>query len=364
MYLNRKAFIIALVAAFILAGCNRLKDPDANYKYDMPNDAGSEFKIASLADEQVDEEPITRLTNAIIREQYKRIDGLLILKNNKLIYENYFHGYAADVPHNIYSAGKSITSILVGIAIDQGFIKDVDLPVLPLLPEYKSFQNTDARKERITIAHLLNMSSGLNCDDWYQSTESKMQESDDWVRFTLDLPMVSEPGTKGSYCTGCPVTLGRIIENMSGLSIQAFAKKYLFDPLGITNYQWHIMPDGKASAGGLFFLRPRDMAKIGLLMLNEGAWNGRQIVSREWVQRSGANQIKLAGPFDGYGFLWWKQTFDHNIASYFADGNGGQHIFVIPGKNLVIVFTGGNKNTDIGLQNFQIVNNYILPAVK
>lgn len=360
----RVASISMLCLVFALFGCKRLEDTNKNYKYSIPNAGVDGFNVASLKDEGVDETIITQVTDLIIREQYKRVDGLLILKNNKLIYENYFHGYSSKEPHNIYSAGKSITSILLGIAIDKGFIKDVNLPVLPLLPEYKNFENMDARKERITIANLLNMSSGLNCDDWYAGTEGQMQTNKDWVKFTLDLPMVSEPGEKGSYCTGCAVTLGRIIENKSGLSIQDFAKKYLFDPLGINNYKWHIMPDNKASAGGLFFLRPRDMAKIGLLMLNNGNWNGSQLVSKEWIQQSSANQVKLPGPFDGYGFLWWKQAFDNNVTSYFADGNGGQHIFVIPSKNLVIVFTGGNKNTEIGLQNFQIVNKYILPAVK
>ena len=312
----------------------------------------------------MDEALITQLTNLIIREEYKRIDGLLILRNNRLVYENYFHGYSSDVLHNIFSAGKSITSILVGIAIDKGFINGVDTPIVPLLPEYQDFKNPDPRKNEITIEHLLNMTSGLDCDDWYKQTESQMQQSNDWVKFTLDLTMVYDPGSHGSYCTGCPVTLGRVIENASGLSLQDFADKYLFKPLNIKEYKWHIMPDGKASGGGLFFLRPRDMAKIGLLMLNNGMQDGEQIVSAEWIQLCSRNNVKLPGPFDGYGYLWWKQSFTGDIESYFADGNGGQEIFIIPSKELVIVFTGGNQNTSIGLQNFEIVNNYVLAAIK
>lgn len=355
---------VFFVVLCLMVSCADFRDPNPDYAYRIPDSAEDELSVSSLQAEGVDERTITQLTNLIIREEYKRIDALLILRNNKLIYENYFHGYSNAVLHNMFSAGKSITSILVGIAIDKGFIDSVNTPVTQLLPEYRRFENPDSRKDQITIEHLLNMSSGLDCEDWYQHTENQMRKARDWVKFTFDLPMVYDPGSHGSYCTGCAITLGRIIENQSGLSMQEFANKYLFKPLNITKYQWDIMPDGKASAGGLFFLRPRDMAKIGLLMLNDGIRNGVQIVSKEWVQQSAENKIKLQGPFDGYGYLWWKQAFMGNTETYFADGNGGQQIFIIPSKQLVLVFTGANQNTSVGLQNFEIVNHYILPALR
>jgi CubicO group peptidase (beta-lactamase class C family) len=124
------------------------------------------------------------------------------------------------------------------------------------------------------------------------------------------------------------------------------------------------MPDGKSSGGGLFFLRPRDMAKIGLLMLNNGIQNGTRIVSRQWVQHCNESKIKLQGPFEGYGYLWWKQTLRNDVSTYFADGNGGQQIFIIPVMDMVVVFTAGNENTSVGLQNFQIMNEYVLAAIK
>lgn len=361
--MNRNALYIFLFTVCFMLSCEKLSDPDPNYTYSIPDSAQSDFVVSSLEAEGMDEALITQLTNLMIREEYKRIDGLLILRNNKLIYENYFHGYSNDILHNMFSAGKSITSILVGIAIDKGFINSVNTPVTQLLPEYESFKNPDSRKDKITIEHLLNMTSGLDCEDWYQYTEEQMQQSNDWVKFTFDLPMIKDPGTHGSYCTGCAVTLGRVIENQSGLSLEEFANEYLFIPLNITSYKWHIMRDGKASGAGLFFLAPRDMAKIGLLMLNDGMQNGKQIVSKEWVRQSSQNKVKLLA-FDGYGYLWWKQAFLNDIETYFADGNGGQHIFIVPSKELVIIFTGGNQNTGIGGQNFQIVNNYILAAIK
>lgn len=361
--MNKKAFCIFLSFICLCASCDRLSDPDPIYVYTVPDPLQDEFDVSSLATEGMDEALITQMTNLIIREQFKRIDGVLILRNNKLIYENYFHGYSTNTLHNIFSAGKSITSILVGIAIEKGFINSVNTPVLSMLPEYQNFKNPDLRKQDITIEHLLNMNTGLDCDDWRKHTETQMQQSNDWVKFTLDLPMVNAPGAQSVYCTGCAVVLGRVIENQSGLSLEEFANNYLFKPLAITSYQWHRMPDGKLSGGGLLFLTPRDMAKVGLLMLNNGVHNGEQIVSAEWVNQSRQNMVK-PGLFDGYGYLWWKQSFENSIETYFADGNGGQQIFIVPAKQLVIVFTSGNQNTGIGAQNFNLVNNYILPAIK
>lgn len=347
----------------VVTACDRFHDPGAHYQYKLPA-LKDELPVSSLQAEGIDGTLIAELTDLIIRERYKRIDGLLIARNNKLVYENYFHGYSEDTPHNIFSAGKSITSILTGIAINKGYIENVNESVVSLLPEYNGFQNPDPRKNAITVLDLLNMTAGLDCEDWYAYTEEQMQQSQDWVKFTMDLPMVYTPGAQGSYCTGCAVTLGRIIENQSHMSLQQFAKEYLFDPLNISGYQWHIMPDGHASGGGLFFMKPRDMVKIGLLMLNDGTYNGTQIVSNAWVTECTQNNVHLASPFDGYGYLWWKQKFSDGSEAYFADGNGGQQIFIIPAKELVIAFTTGNQNTSVGLQNFEIVNKYILPATK
>ena len=194
------AFFLLFTALF-LATCHKFDDPSVNYTYRIPS-AGNELEVSSLTDEGMDSSLIIEMTDKIIQEEFKRIDGLLILKNNKLVYEEYFHGYTESVPHNIYSATKSITSVLTGIAIDKGLISSVDALILPLLHEYTSYANPDPRKSEITIRHLLNMSSGLDCDDWYANTETNMNQSNDWVKFTLDLPQVHDPGTNGLYCTG------------------------------------------------------------------------------------------------------------------------------------------------------------------
>jgi len=354
-------FFFALL--WVLISCEDFHDPDRVYHYQIPA-VNEEFPVASLEAVELDEQRISQMTNLIQGEFYKRIDGLLILKNNQLVYESYFHGYTGKTLHNIYSSGKSITSILTGIALDKGLIQSVDVPVLGLLPEYADHQNKDSRKSQITIKHLLNMTAGFA---WQENTETRMRASPDWVKFTLDLPLAANPGTQGNYATGGVVVLGRIIENQSGLNLAQFAEKYLFGPLGIKEYKWDLMPNGRISAGGSLYLRPRDMAKIGLLMLNKGLWNGKRIVSSEWVEMSGENNLRLPGPFDGYGYLWWKQSFlkdNMSLQTYFSSGNGGQDIFIIPAKNMVLVFTTGNVNTSLGLQNIYLMRDYIIPAIK
>jgi CubicO group peptidase (beta-lactamase class C family) len=359
--------VILLIPALFLATCHKFDDPSVNYTYQIPS-AGNELGVSSLGHEGMDSTLIIDMTDKIIREEFKRIDGLLILRNNKLVYEEYFHGYSESVPHNIYSATKSITSILTGIAIEKGMITSVDDLILPLLPEYTSYDNPDPRKSEITIRHLLNMSSGLDCDDWNANTESNMNQSDDWVKFTLDLPQVYDPGTHGSYCTGGVVTLGQIIENQSEMRLDQFAGQNLFEPLGITNYKWKTSGDGRISGGGgELYLRPRDMAKIGLTMLNNGVWDGNQVIPQNWVVQSMQNYITLPGPFTGYGFLWWKQAFTRNnnpVNAFFASGNGGQEIFVLPSEQMVIIFTQGNQDTGIGLQDMNMIQDYILPAIR
>ena len=361
--MSRFLVFIFLIGAWFI-GCSRLSDPSPSYTYRIPENSENDISVSSLEAEGIDESLIIQMTEKIRREDIKRIDGVLMLRHNKLVYEEYFHGHDKEVLHNFYSSAKSITSLLVGIAVEKGFIDNINQPIVEFLPEYKSFLNPDSRKDVITVADLLNMSSGLDCDDWYKGTETMMRKSRDWIKFTLDLPMVNDPGTTGVYCTGGVVTLGRIIENQSNLSLEEFANQYLFKPLNIKRVKWDIMPDGHASGGGAFFLRPRDMSKIGLLMLNEGMWNGNQIVPKDWVERCSESEIKLPGPFDGYGYLWWKQMFQNNVDAYFSSGNGGQDMFVIPSKELVLVFTSGNENTELGNQVFYMISNYLLPSIE
>jgi CubicO group peptidase (beta-lactamase class C family) len=351
---------------FLLTACE-FTDPDTHYTYQLPPTLPDGLIISAAATEGLDQALLENMTDLIVHETYKRLQSVLILKNGKLVYENYFNGYREEVLQNNYSAAKSYTSLLAGIAIDRGLIESVDVPVRSLLPEYADLQNPDTRKNNITLRHLLTMNTGIHCNDWspQEPGEIAMRKTADWIQYTLDLPLVHDPGTNPSYCTGNAVILGRIIENSSHMPLEKFANDNLFHPLGITSLQWDRMPDGHASAGGLFYLRPRDMAKIGLVMLNGGAWNNTRIVSSSWVEESTKKQVDLNGY--GYGYLWWHAGFSKNnqpVENYFAWGNGGQFIFILPSEQLVVVFTGGNMESELGLQAPRILQEHIIPAIK
>jgi CubicO group peptidase (beta-lactamase class C family) len=225
-----------------------------------------------------------------------------------------------------------------------------------------------ARKQAIQVFHLLNMNSGLECNDWEPSSrgnEERMYDTRDWVGFILDLPMAYEPGQANQYCTGGVVVLGYIISQRSGMALDAYADSYLFGPLGIRDANWRRSPDGAATGGGGLRLRPRDAAKLGQLYLNGGTWNGARVVPEAWVQLSQQRLYSLGG--DRYGYLWWKRSFSRpsgNVDSYFTSGNGGNFIFVVPSLDLVVVFTGSNYNSSLGDQPFTILRDRVLPAVQ
>ncbi|MDJ1472209.1 serine hydrolase [Cytophagaceae bacterium DM2B3-1] len=353
-----------------LTGCTPfLNDPAMVYSYYPPDQKTSEWSVSSLNAENIAIKPIEELTNLIQTEKYRNIHSLLIVRNGKLVYEQYFNGYTSAVPENIYSATKSITSILTGIAIDQHMIADVNSEVLLYFPEYLNGLNNKEQKKKITLKHLLTMSSGLACNDAAGRAspgfEENMYKSSDWIYFTLDLPVLYEVGTIPQYCTAGVVTLGGVINRASTMSTESFAWKYLFSPLNIQSYRWDRMPDGEISVGGRLFIRPIDMAKIGQLMLDKGKWKGQQLVSSQWVTESTTKQAILQN-FE-YGYLWWRRTFviqEHTYQMYFAWGNGGNYLCVLPDYNTVLICTGGNPNSVLSNQFFQMLQSKLLPAIQ
>jgi CubicO group peptidase (beta-lactamase class C family) len=207
--------------------------------------------------------------------------------------------------------------------------------------------------------------SGLDCDvsnEKLEGNETKMDYSDDWVKFTLDLPMVDTPGGKGMYCSGNPVTVGRIIEKATKQNLPVFANETLFKPLGIKNYKWSFKPD-KSNAEDYcqVYLTPREMAKFGLLYLNKGNWNGKQVVPATWVRETFEKHSIVQGV--DYGYLWWLKYLDADGVRYYgkaAQGNGGQRIFIFPEQNMVVVATGGNYNTQSPAD--ELIRKYVLPS--
>lgn len=295
--------------------------------------------------------------------------SMLLLRHGKLVKEVYWNGYDKDTQQDLRSATKSITALLVGIAIDKQIIKGVDQPLRNYLAA--AYPQAPALRQDITLEHLLTMSSGLACDDRDPQSpgqEDRMYKERDWVRYFLDLPVAHPAGTATHYCTGGAVALGRIIVEASKQPFPTYANDVLFVPLGIPGARWQDFDQHRQTdTGGHLALRPRDMAKIGQLLLQNGRWNGQQLVSSMWIQQATSEHTHIDKANKSYGYLWWRTSAPYQgrtVQVIYAGGNGGQFIFVTPELDLVAVFTGGNYNSPKAGLPFQLLRKFILPAVQ
>lgn len=287
-----------------------------------------------------------RLLNDIIsdieRGVYGETHSLLVWQDNTLHMESYFQPFDSDSLHYQYSVTKSITSVLVGIAIDQGFIESTDQKLLHFFPEYENIQNLDERKQAITLHDVLAMRTGLVWDEWtfpYGDPRNDTYDlfgSSDMIKHILDLPMSSDPGVAFTYNSGVTMLLSGIIENTTGRSTEQFAEEFLFNPLNIEKWQWDRgLNDDLTNTGWGLHLLPRDMLKVGTLFIN----NDERIVSNEWLDTSTKNYG------NNYGYQWTHFGPENSIS---ARGWGGQFIFIVRDKKLVIVTTAGNFTNNFG----------------
>jgi CubicO group peptidase (beta-lactamase class C family) len=376
--ISLKALLLILLCAVWLISCG----PTSTYQ--VPEQTNDGWQTASLDDVGIDEGLIREAVDRVHDDVYQNVHSILIVKDGKLVFEEYFGGYRWDynddqfkgeftdfgvnTTHNLASVTKSFTSALIGIAIDRGFIQGVDEKVFAFFPGYASL--SDETKDQITLEHLLTMTSGLAWNEMelpYSDTNNDLIQLfivSDPIGYILAKPIVSEPGTEWYYNGGGTNILGEVIREATGLRIDDFADEHLFAPLGITEYEWdHINPDMIHASGNLQ-LRPRDMAKFGYLFLNGGVWQGERIVSQEWVEESTRERFQTSWG-NGYGYQWWLKTYrvdSPSVDSFFASGWGGQEIIVFPSLELVVVFTGGNYVEQSPIDD--IVTRHILPAVR
>jgi len=352
--------------------------------------------IADTSDDgDIDSVLLKKAADEISQGKYGEVHAMLLFKDNKMAFERYFpgHQYKWDGPnhhggkiswdksmlHGVKSVSKSIVSLCIGIAIDKGFIKSVNQSVFDYLPDHQFFKKEG--KEKITIEHLLTMTSGLEWEEWKTTLSSAkndivgiwFQEKDP-LTFILEKPLIKEPGTTFNYSGGNTILLGEIIRNATQMDLEKFANEYLFKLLGIDSTDWSLRyKNGVIEAGGGLEITPRDLAKIGLLCLNKGIFNGRQIISEQWIATctipySKNTNIFIPGHFSGghgYAYSWWLKSYNKagkEIIMYHAVGWGGQELIIIPELNSVVVFTGGNY---IPLTTtFAILDKYILPAIR
>ena len=350
-------------------------------KQGVKNDDG--IAIASMNEVGIDSTVIKKIDTAIRNGTYPNIHSLLVARNNKLVYENYWPGqdeewgirldvtvHGKDSLHDIRSISKSIVSACTGIAITQGKIKSVDQKVFDFFPEYASLDTV--LKSLLTIKHLVSMSSGLmwNEDVPYdnpENSEVRMIRSPNPVEYVLSQPMEFPPGKEWKYNGGTTQLLAAIIEKTTGKKVDEFAKEYLFRPLGITTFEWAKYPgtDLPAAASGLR-LRSRDLLKFGLLYRNGGLWKDKQVISAKWVEESCTPQVNRPGGSYGYQFWLWQDTLMNKPTFIVACvGNGDQRIFLDKTRDLVVVVTAGNYNKWTIKNNAgALVKNYVYAALR
>lgn len=304
----------------------------------------------------------------LLLEMHIDIHSVLIIKDGYIVAEQYYSdNYGPDSLHFIASCTKSITSALYGIALEKAYLSGLDQRMLDFFPDYEILNRSD-QKESITLEDLLTMSSGL---EWYEmdypygdnrNTFRQWINQGGGVQFVLDRPMVAAPGYLYSYNTGASHVLSGILQRATGVRTDSFALEQLFKPLGINRYYWPVDGQGIAYGGSSTRFTPRDMARFGYLYLKEGLWDGKQIVSKEWVEKSQQKHIKRKYIEDYfYGYHWW--VSDQN--TYSAVGYAGQWITVVPEQNLVVIFTNDFAEGENLQWNTpeRLLNTYIIPAI-
>ena len=352
-----------VVAASLVAGTAGGSGPP------LPAD---DWPRAEPASQRLDADRLATLTRAIARgREFPDLHSLLIVRHGQLVVEEYFDGWTADRLHTLQSVSKSFTSALIGIAIDQGAIASVDERVLDFFPNRRSIRNLDERKRAMTLEHLLTMRTGTDYHErGTDSPHSRLNRlARGWDRFYLDRPMATVPGTTFQYDSGGVILLSSILKARTGLHADAFAERHLFAPLGIERSRWYANAEGHPHTGGGLHLRPRDMAKLGLLYLRGGLWGDRRIVSTDWVERSTSLQLeRRRGDHEiGYGYLWWIHKPDpagdgsRNI--YAAAGFRGQYILVVPEHDMVVVVTGGTGSYADQTRPVGFLYSHVLPSV-
>lgn len=363
------------------------------YAYRVPPETGDGWRTAAAGTLGIDEDALARIVRDIAASDPTArppmlIHSLLVAYRGRLVLEEYFFGHDRDTPHDMRSAGKTFSSVMLGAAMMQGVAISPDSRIYPLLAAMGPFANPDPRKQRITLAHLLTHSAGLACNDNDEASpgnEDRMQSQrgePNWWKYTLDLPMAHDPGVRYAYCSANINLAGGALTAATRTWLPEYFERTIARPLQFGRWHWNLMANGEGYLGGGAFLRPRDFLKVGQAYLDGGVWNGRPIVTARWVAESTAPRIEISPATTGYseeefgnyygrgrdGLAWHLGTLNvggRQTSTYAAGGNGGQVLLVIPEYDLVVVFTGGNYGQGgvWGRWGQNIVADRIIPAL-
>jgi CubicO group peptidase (beta-lactamase class C family) len=362
------------------------------YRYRVPIAEGDDWKVADARDVGLNEKKLNVLVQHIIDtpiddSRALAIHAVLIAHHGKLALEEYFAGLDGDVPQDLRSAGKTLTTTLVGVAMDEGDDISPTSRVTNLFPQYRPYRNFDRRKASMTLGDLMSMTSGYYCDDTDPSApgnETVMMSGDpngDWTRYIVDLPMAEQPGGKSAvYCSVDMDLVAAAVASVTHTWLPEFFDAKIARPMSFGPYAWNLTPTGRGYGGGGAYLRPRDSLKIGQLFLDNGKWDGKRIISASWVRLAtmshsefdkGQESLTTGSPgvptvLHRYGYGWHLFTAQSAIGpleEYMATGNGGQIIAVIPRLDMVVMFSGGNYNNEAWRALVQeVIPQYVIPA--
>ena len=349
---------------------------EVEYAYRPPESIDDGWKAGTLAQAGLDPAPIREFMKIAMAppKDLESLDlhGLLIARHGKLVMEEYFHGFHRDLPHETRSAGKTLATMLVGAQMQAGAKLSPDTRVYDLLPGAEN----DERKRAMTLHHLMTMSSGYDCDDWDGSRPGSEDHvlddmpDEDFYRYTLRLPMEMEPGKQAVYCSINPNLIGAVVRAATHRPVVELFDESVARPLQFGRYYLNLQPTGEPYFGGGAKLLPRDFMKFGQVLLDGGTWNGVRVMPDDFAHKVGLPLMTLRGEKPGmhYGYLWWTVDYPYQgrtVTAYFASGNGGQVIVVVPDADMVIGAFGGNYGSQTGWAVVrEYIPKYILAAVK
>ena len=318
-----------------------------------PVNIGDGWVISTLAAESIDSLALDQVYRDVYADdQTWMMKSLLVFRNGKLVAESYLKDDADRTEIDaIWSCTKQVNSIITGIAINQGYIGSVEDPIGEYLPEY-IVKHPD--KAAITLEHLLTMKSGIAFDNATQSDIFRQHKTDNSIDYVLGLELNHEPGSFFNYQDGDPQVVSGIIQEATGKTLDEYGKEVLFDPLGITNYQWERYSDGVTMGAFGILTSPRELAKVAECVLDNGQWNNQQIIPLDWLQEMLSAKVSNANSSRAFGYYWWSIP---SKGYYFMWGHGGQYAFIIPAKQLMVVITSLPQiDDDIGMTIEQIID--------
>lgn len=334
-----------------------------------------EWQTAAPQSVGADQAPLSRLALAIDTGKYPKTTSVLVVFRDRLIYEHYFGEGGRDFLNNTRSATKSITSLAIGAAIDDHAISDVEATVFGYFADLAPFRSNTSLKQGITIADLLTMSSALDCDDNIEASpgnEDRMHEQQLWTRWAVDLPTkgdyTHDADGRGpfSYCTAGAFLLGQVIERATHMPVDLYIEKKLFIPLDISKWRWSRSPAGEVMTGGGLELRSRDLAKLAWMLVNNGRWHDRQVVSADWV-KAALMAYRKANPEQDYGYFFWQRIYTTKCGAtqgWYMAGNGGNAVIILKDLGAAIVVTRENYNAHgMHEQTVDLLQHFVLPAL-